>query len=543
MARIEVTEESVRRQVEGPAYERGRFLVDRGKVVGATAKGPKIEAMVDGVQVMACVTATGISAQCGCFEPEPCAHAVAATLAWIDTGLDRPRPDLYALLRTKDRDWLAGQLAHLAENDPDLATRLLDAADGPAAFDTSELRADLEAVVGAMAAEFDEYNDDYHYEWYPDTDELEEVLDDVEDVLDEAPDAVRELADHAIGLIEGVLNSAHCHGGELTEALGRAQDLHLDACLAGSPDVRLLAERLVSGALDSGWGTFTDVLPSYTEILGPEGLARYGELLEQADGRVGVSDYTLGTLRESFARAQGGTDAVIDLLARQAKGPHDIAHIAQTLIADGRDGDALVWIDKGLQDHPSNQRLLTLALECHQRAGRREEVLELLWKSFTARPGVHSYQNLTREAGEDAASWGTRAVAHLRTRPGLGPHTLVEILFLEGDIDAAWELVRQHGSGIHYDLRMRVVAAHAKTHPADAIPVYQDLALTQVERGSRPGYKEAIGYLRMARDLAGECGRQEQFRSFLYELRAAHPGKKAFHQELGGAGLLGPESW
>lgn len=61
----------------------------------------------------------------------------------------------------------------------------------------------------------------------------------------------------------------------------------------------MLAERLVNGALDSGWGVFTDAIARYADILGPAGLARCRELLErQQEKRHGREE-----LRASLARA------------------------------------------------------------------------------------------------------------------------------------------------------------------------------------------------------------------------------------------------
>lgn len=93
----------------------------------------------------------------------------------------------------------------------------------------------------------------------------------------------------------------------LSARLARVQDLHLDACLAGSPDPAWLAGRLFRGALESGWGSFGDALPGYAGVLGAAGMARYEELLAHATGPAGK----LRAMRESLACARGGTDAVV----------------------------------------------------------------------------------------------------------------------------------------------------------------------------------------------------------------------------------------
>lgn len=530
MARIEVTEESLREQVQPGVF--GQALALTGRVSELSSGGPLVEATVDGVAVSVRVLQDGIDARCRCQTSGPCPHAVAALLAWVRAGEDKQIPGLFEVLRAQDRDWLAARLAGLAAGDPALAARLLDeTGDGEAAGAVADLRAEFEEVLGELADEA--RNQDCYGEWYPDTGDLEELLDEAEALVGEAPEAVRELADHAIGLIERVLDFENCYGEDLTDALAHAEELYLAACRAGSPDPGRLAERLIRGALESGWGSFGTALPEYADVLGAAGMSRCRELLAQATG----PDHALRTLRESLARAEGGTDAVVDMLSHDARTPYDFERIARILITDGRDDDALAWITRGLEVFPADTRLPSLALECHRRAGRRDQALEMLWRLFTLRPGTWSYQELKQEAGDDARLWADRAIAHLRTSGPPLPTALAGILFLEGDVAAAWDLVCRDGNAIPFDLRMQVVAERAETHPGDAIPVYQDLAAIHVGRGSRPGYQEAIKYMRMASDLSRRSGTQEEFRAFMADLRAAHPGKKVLQQELDKAGL------
>jgi tetratricopeptide (TPR) repeat protein len=389
-------------------------------------------------------------------------------------------------------------------------------------------------VLRELADEAGNYSD----EWYPDTGQLEALLDDAEQFADAAPDAVRELADHLIERIERILDFGNCYG-DLTEALGRAEDMHLDACLAGSPDPVLLSGRLIEGALDSGWGSFDTALPAYADLLGPDGMARYRELLAQASARGDkISDYTLGILHESLARAEGGTDAVVAMLAQQAGAAHDYVRIAEFLIADGRDDEALTGIARGMEVFPDSVQLPSLALDCHQRAGRRDQTLQMLWRLFTAAPSMAAYLKLKLEAGTEAVVWADRAIAHLRDRRPLPSAALAEILLAEGNAAAAWDVVDRDAAAAGFGLRMRVVDQRAQTHPADAIRVYQELATARAAcGGSRAAYLEAVKYLRMAVELSDRSSAQEVFTIFMADLRAAHPGKKLLQQELTAAGL------
>ena len=300
MALVKITEESLREQAGDRVFAQALAMAD--KVAGLSADGPLIEAAVDGIPVGVRIGPRGIEARCGCPAPGPCPHAVAVALAWVRTGEDEQVRDLFETLRALDGDWLARQLAELAAGDPVLSARLVEAAGGAgavgAAAAVADLRAEFEAELGGLAEEARDYE---HYdEWYPDTEDLEELLDEAEVLLGQAPDAVRELADYVIEGIEQVLDFGTCYGADLTEALARAQDLHLDACLAGSPDPARLAERLFRGALESGWGSFDDALPGYAGALGAAGMARYEELLAHATGPA----RKLQPMRESLARAR-----------------------------------------------------------------------------------------------------------------------------------------------------------------------------------------------------------------------------------------------
>ena len=179
MAPIEVTEESLRTAVDEAVFAQAVTLAD--KVAGFSAVGPQIEAIVDGIEVSVRVSASGLDARCACPAPyregAPCPHAVAAVLTWLRAG-----PDPAAGLRAGLDDVLAGLAAEAGDCDPD---------DG----------------------------------WYPDTSELEDLLDEVDDLAAEAPDAARELAGHAAARIREVLAAGNCLTGDLADTLTRAEEL------------------------------------------------------------------------------------------------------------------------------------------------------------------------------------------------------------------------------------------------------------------------------------------------------------------------------
>jgi hypothetical protein len=282
MAMIEVSEDGVRGAAGGEVFAQAKEWAD--KVSGLRAGGPVISATVDGVPVSARILPDGIAGECRCPADGLCAHAAAAVLAWVRTGTAADEPDLFEVLRVQDPDWLAIRLAELAAADSALAGRLLaEAGDGEALQDVADLRAELDEVLDEM--EGDASSLGLYAEWYPDGKALDELLDEAAEFAPDAPDAVRELADHVITRTERLLNYENCYGEGITEALEKAQGVHLAACQAGTPGPQALAERLATGALQSGWGVFRDGPAKYARVLGAAGLARYRELLENAPAR------------------------------------------------------------------------------------------------------------------------------------------------------------------------------------------------------------------------------------------------------------------
>jgi hypothetical protein len=299
VAVIEVGEDALRRVASDEVYARAVGLA--GAVSDLRIAGTLLNATVDGVPTSVRLLDGGIEGRCECDVPggAPCAHAVAAALAWVRGGRDEDAPELLEVLVTQSPQWLATRLAAIASGNAELTALLLaEAVDPEAVGAIAELQDELDEELDEL--EEDAASQDNYGEWYPAAGNLGEMIEEAGEFRSDAPDDVRELADHVISRIERLLDYENCHGSELTEALESAQGLHLTACRAGDPDVVVLAERLVTGALGSGWGVFTDAIARYADVLGPAGLARCGELLEQQQGQ----RHGLEELRASLARAE-----------------------------------------------------------------------------------------------------------------------------------------------------------------------------------------------------------------------------------------------
>ncbi|MGH8825176.1 MAG: DUF6880 family protein, partial [Jiangellaceae bacterium] len=439
-----------------------------------------------------------------------------------------------------------------ADADPLLHAQLHVAAgaDARAAYDDTGVRSRLTRAIASET--FIDYGGATSY-----FGAIHDALSDVEGLVGQGfPDAAIELTEYALELLEESAEMIDDSDGGLRVAIERAEDIHLRACVAGQPDPVDLAERLATRGLTSDWEVFLTALPGYAEVLGTSGMSRYREIVEAAwqalpAKRAGTYDHDRFTptfLMERLAECQDGVDALIEVISRDIASAYDILRVAERLAANGRDAEALTWLDRGITEFEPDPRLRSLAAACHLRADRRGEALELLWANFAGRPSLETYQPLCEAADDALPTWRARALAQLRGQPRSGERgsghpyleppghsTLVEVLLWEGDVDAAWDAAQ--AGGCRSRLWLELARERAKTHPADAIPILEEAAQHAVGAKQRRAYQEAARLLGEARTLAGRCGQDERFRMFVVRLRAEHKPKRALQEELDRAGL------
>jgi SWIM zinc finger len=556
---VEVSERSIRMLADGRSFERGQAYAAAGRVRRVEVSGTTVTSTVHGTSVYRVrleVAGSGLRGRCSCpygSEGVFCKHCVATALVWLADGAElgesRRQPpaerQLRAFLLGQDSAWLVDELLSAARDDPLLLARLEVAAgaDPAAVYDDAELRQRL-----VRAIEIGDYVD-YHgaYSYFG---QVEEALDGVAELTDAGfAGTAMTLAEFALDLLEGAADRVDDSDGGLHVAIARAEEIHLAACTAAAPDPVALAELLVSRALASEYEVFFGLVRDYEQVLGPTGMARCRDLVEQARkalppskaGDYSTRRFIVNHLLEELAETSGGTDALIAVLAANLTSGYDVLRIAERLCADGRDDEALGWLDRGMSEFEPDPRLRTLAAECHARAGRLERSGELLWTNFAERPDLGGYRALREGTGNGFPEWRERALALLRSQPPErnpwqpGRSVLVEILLWDGDIDVAWHTAME--SECSEQLWLRLARARATSHPADAIPVLLRAANRAIEERNRASYRTAADLLTDARSLSARCGTDEAFLGHLVALRSTHRAKRALREELDRVGL------
>lgn len=553
-----VSRGTVRKLADARSFERGERYFAAGQVRRVTVEGTTVTASVDGTRtyrVRLDVTPKGLRGRCSCpygADGVFCKHCVATSLAWLDQGgeVGQPRPKplsekrLRSFLRGCDQEWLIDQLMTAAKSDRLLRARLAAAAGHQHAFDDRDVRDRLARAIDIP--DFVDYAGAYGYFV-----QIGNALDEVERLIGAGfADAAIALAEYALELLESAAERVDDSDGGVFEAIARVDEIHLAACQAGSPDQVELAQRLVARAVSSEYEVFLDVLPAYEEVLGSAGLARYRELVEQAWRKLppkkpddySTRRFVITRLMENLGESSGGVDGLIEVLARDVTSAYDVLRIAERLCADGRDDEALAWLERGLADFEPDFRLRDLAAGIHVHAGRRGQAGELLWANFTDRPTLESFRVLKEATAEGFLPWRERALAFLADAPPAsgswspGRSTLVEILLDENQIEAAWQAAMD--GGCSESLWLRLARARAANHPADAIPILLRAADQAIERRNRDSYQAAVRLLAEAGVLFSRCGRDDDFSSHMAAVRDAHRTKRALRQELDWAHLL-----
>ena len=103
---------------------------------------------------------------------------------------------------------------------------------------------------------------------------------------------------------------------------------------------------------------------------------------------------------------------------------------------------------------------------------------------------------------------------------------LVEILLADGMEDEAW--TEANAGGCRPDLWLQLARQREKTHPADALRVYQQQLGPTLARGGQHAYEESTAMLRRIQTLFRRLGRDAEFGPYRAEVRAANRNKRAF---------------
>jgi uncharacterized Zn finger protein len=505
-----------------------------------------------------------------------CKHCVAVALAWnapppsvsvapvgsnghqstddaVPPARRGRRAEVHAFLQSMSQAELVALVMEQAGRDPRLRSRLtLRAASAAGGVDVRRFRSAIDSVFGT--GQFVEYERMSSY-----AARVHDVIGELRGLLDAAPGEVILLAEHALDRAEQDAENVDDSDGYLGDIFASLSALHLEACERARPLPAPLAARLFRRELDSGYENFHRAAFTYGHVLGREGLQAYRVLAEHEwnkvpelrpgdDGRNAGRRYAITAMMDALAEAQGDLEGRVAVRRRDLSSPYHFLQIAQLYAEAGERDRAIEWAEAGLAAFPERPdgRLRQLLAAEYRRAGRHADAMAMLWADFAADPDLDGYKRLNEYAAPAGAwpEWRERALALARERADAealatrqrthpwarepdGYGSVVRFLLWEGAVDEAWSAAHQGGcsSGVWFEL-----ARHReRTHPADAIPIYQRRIEAAVSQASRRGYEDAVRLLQPLRALHERAGAEAgDFAAFVARLRDTHRRKRSF---------------
>lgn len=278
---------------------------------------------------------------------------------------------------------------------------------------------------------------------------------------------------------------------------------------------------------------------------------QYAELLLTFEGEVDDETFIerakiAGHLDQAVERllSLGRTE---EALAAVASMPYfHLPEIAPLFIKCGCRAQILDIVKKQLNDRHTFHILGPWLREQYTKHGETEPALDLTWDVFEDHPSLEEYKRL-RTLALQCRRWEEikeRATAMLRASEqqwGRG-RMLIDIHLLEEEWKDAIAVARrmQHASAAEDKVHVARQVKHVI--PEDALSLLQESAIPNIERRSRPGYKEACEYLQEARDIARKMGKEDEWNAFLRQLLQRYPTLHAFHKEVRTASLLQPST-
>lgn len=566
--------EPVLKQLAGPkAYERGRGYFQGGAVGLLVETDSAAEATVSGTHdYRARLNLAGerLESACNCpvgLDGGFCKHLVALGLACLspDHHHDRDSPRTATLapdaLRTHieslSREELVSLLRECADTHRPLRRRIeMEAASRRgSAVNLATFRKAIGDATHRRGG-FVGYSESWSY-----ARGIEDVIGSIGRLLPQghATEAM-ELSEYALVAVEKAMGHIDDSGGVMAPLLEQLQDIHHAACIAAQPNPVKLATRLFEWELRTDWDTFHGAVERYAQVLGETGLATYRKRaeavwsklpkLKPGEDRAGsfTERFRITAIMEGLARESGDVDALIAVKAHDLSTPYSFLKIAELCRDAGRRDEALRWAERGLsefaQDRPDPRVQEMVADEYHAR-GRHDEAMQLVWAMFVAASTLERYQTLKGHADRihQWPVWRDKALAHLRVQsepdaPRRAGHfarrrdrsTLVMIFLWEDDVATAW--AEALAGGCTDPLWMELASLRECTHPADAIPVYQRLVETTLERKSNRAYADATGLMRRIATLMQALRQKPDFESYLASVRLAHKPKRNFMKLL-----------
>lgn len=578
------TENDIRQLTTAQSFDRGEDYYHSGAVMDLVRRGHHLTARVAGSQfepyrVDVTLTEDGHIASAVCTCPYDwggyCKHIVAVLLAALHKKVEE-RPPLETLLAPLTADQLRSLLLDLTEDYPELieavekaveavVTPTRAATPSPARpapsipYDLTAIQREISKDLSHVGASFGYGRRRYEYDYWEEEPQL-----DADAILGPHVQLVTKLLDagEAEAATEVLMTIIEAWADGIEDLPEWVYEYNQDTILETGEDLAVFwAEVLLSQdlspeerdewleelddwedripvdivrtALETWWDS-----PPLVAVLRGQGIGE-GGLLDFADPLTSVWLRILerqGRRQEyiHLARAAGRFGLYVNMLARVGRvaeavqearvrltNPNAFLELASILAEGGHTAAALEVAAAGLEHGDIWQRreLAEWTTAQAESAGDTALALRAAETAFSGSLALDAYRRVQRLAGAQWPEIRDRLLAELKTR---GDDRAVPIFLHEGMLQEAMAAVERSFYDQHLEA---VVQATRQDYPDWGIRQYQNRAERIMNAADAKHYDAAAGWLRRAREIYLQHGRQAEWERYLNQLLQMHARK------------------
>jgi len=572
-----LTDQAVRELAGEQSYARGLEYADSTTVFDIKVTGDRLSGCVLGNSIyrvtIRCEKGNRLAWKCTCpvgEEGDFCKHAVALALVWkkgrktgakpkVSSGPAQEATTIKQFIESQDRETLVRIVKERAAEDPELRQkfRLAVARQRTGGPDIEAYREEIRDAT--TTGGFVEYREMPSY-----VGELKRAADSVEELIGSHPTAAVELSEFMLKRLEQTIKQVDDSDGGVGDVMNRLQEIHHSACVKAKPEPVALARRLFEWEMTSEWEIFMSAAGTYARVLGQKGLAEYHRLAETEWAKVPMlkprareSDtdrygrrFKITEMMRGLARATGGLDAEIAIIARDLSSPYQFLQIADKFRQARRFSDAKEWAKQGMDAYgeKADGRLADFLANEYHRSGDHTEAMKLAWQQFEEFPHFAAYKSLKDHAvrADEWPAWRERALALIRSEkeagrarkfgvPPMDAATLVQIFLWEKIPNMA--LREAEAGGCTVFLWLELANALETTEPERTLTIFKEQLPGVLAQVTNADYRPAIKLMKHVLAILKRLGRSGEFPDYVWSLRDRFKAKRNFMK------LLAAEGW
>lgn len=329
-------------------------------------------------------------------------------------------------------------------------------------------------------------------------------------------------------------DSSGAQGDQIRELL----DLHqqVAAALAGTLSLkaqRRLATWLFKFRYGGKQDFFDPEIDRYAEVIGPPGLTLYRRELDKIAASGTESHHGTAHAYGRLAILDRDVDEIVRVFGYGLQVHLHYASLVAALDEAGLTTEAVSYARAGMHLDPGFQQPVLVDRVVADALGRGDlsEAVQVRHADLVARPTaarLTAWRELAERLGT-AAQQSPHLESLVKQRD---PHGWLTLLRREKRDGEAWDYARSQASLGSWDLWMDLCRRRSRSHPAETLPVYQELTEDVLQTTGRRSYHQAAKTLLAMRAAADAADHLEAYTSFLEHIKEQNRRRPTFFDIL-----------